>query len=186
MKTKTCTACRVSKPLSNFYRYNTRRRLRDGVLPSFSICKPCSTDRNRRVWKAVYNRNKRAKNPKLYSALSAAYSRRRAKRDILSGRKRHTSWVAKRYGLTAEQYVTLQNQADLTGCAICGTRQQISRGGRMMRWHTDHCHVTNTVRGLLCYSCNVGLGHFKDNSSLLRKATAYLEAHAISVGTRAV
>jgi hypothetical protein len=39
----------------------------------------------------------------------------------------------------------------------------------------DHCHETNTVRGILCHSCNVGLGNFHDSIDLLEAAIAYLK-----------
>jgi hypothetical protein len=53
-------------------------------------------------------------------------------------------------------------------CAICGT-------GKVGRNHAlDHDHRTMKIRGILCLSCNVGLGHFKDDPDLLRKAIDYL------------
>lgn len=51
-------------------------------------------------------------------------------------------------------------------CGICGTTD-----GRL---HVDHCHTTGQVRGLLCRTCNIGLGHFKDSPELLGLAAAYL------------
>lgn len=77
----------------------------------------------------------------------------------------------KLYGMTYEAYhelLTKQNGV----CAICGTADP-GRGHQHLA--VDHCHTTNIVRGLLCHSCNTGLGHFKDSISLLDKAKEYLK-----------
>ncbi len=39
----------------------------------------------------------------------------------------------------------------------------------------DHNHDTGKVRGILCRSCNLALGMFKDDKRLVRIALAYLE-----------
>ena len=39
----------------------------------------------------------------------------------------------------------------------------------------DHCHETNTTRGLLCKKCNFGIGHFDDNIFILANAINYLK-----------
>jgi hypothetical protein len=71
------------------------------------------------------------------------------------------------YGLTLERHAAmLKEQEGL--CAIC--RKETRR-----RLDIDHCHKTNKVRGLLCNSCNVGLGRFKDDPDMLRRAAEYLE-----------
>ncbi len=41
--------------------------------------------------------------------------------------------------------------------------------------HLDHCHATETFRGWLCKSCNVGLGMLGDNTEGLQRAMDYLE-----------
>ena len=57
-------------------------------------------------------------------------------------------------------------------CAICGINvNELSK-----ELSVDHNHETHKVRGLLCNSCNVGLGHFKDNTTHLAMAIEYLIA----------
>ena len=78
--------------------------------------------------------------------------------------------LKKRYGITPEEYEGMkQLQGDK--CAICNTPDT---GKGKENWQVDHCHETDKVRGLLCMSCNIGLGSFKDNELLLAKAIEYL------------
>jgi Recombination endonuclease VII len=56
-------------------------------------------------------------------------------------------------------------------CKICGVPAGDKNG------HVDHDHQTNMLRDLLCYSCNNGLGLFKDDPVLLRAAADYIEKH---------
>ena len=91
------------------------------------------------------------------------------------------SWHIKRkYGLTLDEYVAmLERQGG--GCSICGVRQsQLWREVVRQPLVIDHCHNSNKVRGLLCDHCNRGLGQFRDDPALLRRAAEYLEAHASS------
>lgn len=73
------------------------------------------------------------------------------------------------YGITPEEYAALLDR-QLGRCAICRADSAGGRGG----WHVDHDHNTGKVRGLLCHSCNLGLGHLKDDPALLRAAMEYL------------
>jgi hypothetical protein len=56
--------------------------------------------------------------------------------------------------------------AEVRTCDICGAVQH--------KLCVDHDHVTHQIRGLLCSHCNRGLGHFRDNPILLRRAIGYL------------
>ena len=77
---------------------------------------------------------------------------------------------AKRYGLTTEQW--LQRLASQNNkCAICENEFANTKA-----IHTDHGHATGQVRGFLCKTCNLGLGYFKDNKTLLQRALEYLDA----------
>lgn len=60
-------------------------------------------------------------------------------------------------------------------CAICKTKLYTLD---IKSVHTDHCHTTGKVRGILCKYCNFGLGWFKDNTKLLENAITYLKFHA--------
>jgi hypothetical protein len=53
-------------------------------------------------------------------------------------------------------------------CAICEEENDYNS------LNVDHDHITGKVRGLLCGSCNKGLGLFSDNPELLIKASKYL------------
>lgn len=88
--------------------------------------------------------------------------------------RRRALW--KNYRLTPEQYDALV-EGQGGQCAICGTSDPGS-GGADAAWHIDHDHITGTVRGLLCSVCNTGLGHFKDDPELLRRAADYVEKWA--------
>lgn len=67
----------------------------------------------------------------------------------------------------------LQSQNNV--CAICSNSETLCQSGDIPRsLAVDHCHMTKIVRGILCDSCNKGLGAFKDDPILLNKAVAYL------------
>jgi len=51
-------------------------------------------------------------------------------------------------------------------CSICGNNTKL---------FVDHNHKNNKFRGLLCSTCNTGLGMFKDSIYNLEKAIKYLK-----------
>jgi len=64
-------------------------------------------------------------------------------------------------------------------CAICKCSIHLtSQGSSFVKGKiacVDHCHDSLKIRGLLCASCNKGLGQFGDNPVALRNAIEYLE-----------
>jgi hypothetical protein len=63
-------------------------------------------------------------------------------------------WYRTTYGLSLAEVNALLAQQGST-CASCGDA--------LTKFCVDHCHVTGTVRGILCHHCNVALGHLRDN-----------------------
>jgi len=55
-------------------------------------------------------------------------------------------------------------------CKICNEKPDLLA--------VDHCHKRNKVRALLCLKCNSGLGMFKENVDVLKRAIQYLLEYA--------
>jgi hypothetical protein len=85
---------------------------------------------------------------------------------IKKSTRKHT---VKKYGLTLEQYDELFNKQE-GKCAICGKHQSELKQALCV----DHDHITKKVRGLLCITCNRGIGYLNDNIQLLSQAINYL------------
>ena len=79
--------------------------------------------------------------------------------------KNREGHLKRAYGLTQVQFLKILRKQS-GSCGICGSRAD--------HWAIDHCHVTKEVRGVLCRSCNTGLGLFKDNPVILMNAIRYL------------
>ncbi len=56
-------------------------------------------------------------------------------------------------------------------CTICGTVFNDAN------YRIDHNHETGKVRGILCTSCNTGIGLLKDSPQILLQASEYLKNH---------
>lgn len=78
--------------------------------------------------------------------------------------------IRSKYGISMEDYYLLLGVQG-GGCAICGSVDP--RFGRKF-FCVDHSHSSGKVRGLLCHTCNLGLGHFNDNIKLIESAQSYL------------
>lgn len=143
-----CCGCGEHKPLTEFYGKNYR-------------CKPCFNAKQR-AW--------RAENPTRVRSYQKKW-------DDNNREARKTARLKRLYGMTQDQFDALLERQD--GCAICHTQTPGGRG----TWHVDHDHSCcpgekscgSCVRGLLCSSCNQGIGLFRDDPSIIESALRYLE-----------
>lgn len=153
--TRTCSKCGEEKPLTEYYK-RADRGTSDN--PSYQRqCKKCrlvyiakwQASPSGRPRKQQYSRN--------YAATPRAKTLQRAAR------------YRKHYNSSFEAY-SLQLTAQAGRCALC---DRLPVAGEK-HFSFDHDHVTGETRGVLCFSCNTGLGCFKDDPDLLRKALSYL------------
>lgn len=79
--------------------------------------------------------------------------------------------VKSTYNLTRTEYFNILSEQQ-GKCAICKEGQLYKTIDHLF---IDHCHTTKKIRGLLCHRCNVALGLFRDDISLLSRAIKYLE-----------
>jgi hypothetical protein len=78
----------------------------------------------------------------------------------------------KLYGVSEEQYTEMLSRQGGV-CRVCKKTPEENK----QRLAVDHCHDTGKVRGLLCSTCNLGLGYFNDNIQLLTEAILYIKEH---------
>lgn len=142
---KRCSTCGVVKPLSCYSKQHTSL---DGHRGE---CKPCASER-------VMARN-----------------------DVNPDAPLNAHLVRK-YGITLAEFRAMES-AQGGGCAICGQSPtgtlgpRSHRQGRRVRPRlvVDHDHETGEIRGLLCASCNKGIGLLGDSSQRVAAALDYLK-----------
>lgn len=150
-------------PSRRYYLRNIEKRRKDARerLARWRSANPEKYRQQRATWRA-------ANKPRLKAAQQKWWRNHRE-----SHRSRGVRWAKRlkaEYGITPSMYadmLTLQENR----CAICRTAEP----GGIGSWHIDHDHSTNKIRGLLCNRCNMALGLFRDDPSLLLAANCYLE-----------
>lgn len=133
---------------------------------AFSSCKKtslyCSNKCKYKSW-AINNSEKAKKSQQTWRNKNKQYCRDRQ-------RPYH---LKREYGIDEKEYKRLLDKQN-GKCAICETNKPT---GKWKVFAVDHCHKTNTIRGILCNECNRGMGLLKDSFVLLRKAAEYIERH---------
>jgi hypothetical protein len=141
----------------------------------------------RREYQKKYNKNRFENKEKRHEYGKKSYAKNRARimkyrkkyrkehRDELRKRRiergdtqrEKKNKLMKAYSISMSQYSEILN-AQNGVCAICGK----GPSGRSLS--VDHDHQTGKIRGLLCTTCNAGIGLLCDDYKLLVKAADYL------------
>lgn len=79
-------------------------------------------------------------------------------------------YLMENYGISIEVYNEMRRLQN-NKCLICGN----TFDNKTVVACVDHNHTTGKVRGILCRTCNIGIGNLKDDISLLAMAIKYLE-----------
>jgi hypothetical protein len=143
---KVCKKCGELEPRTGFH---ANAGTRDGRRPDGKVCN-LAAQKARRQANPELNAHGRARgSSRIPSATASTRSRTRPQGDGRSSIVRATSSAS-----------TASLSSGTTRCSNS----------------KDHCHDTGEVRGLLCFSCNNGLGDFHHNPDLLQIAIDYLTA----------
>lgn len=167
--TKWCSKCKTMLTVGDF---GPSKGQRDGLQ---NWCRPCK----RASMRLPYDHPQKVKQRAIWQSLphdhprkvkSRADSLKKYYADTKTHRTRARRAKLKReFGITPDRWDALFAEQG-ERCAVCKTDDF---GGK--RPHTDHCHKTGEVRGLLCKRCNQGVGFFVDDPNLMRAAADYIE-----------
>ena len=131
------------------------------MSPDLRVCKKCGVEKPL----TEFHFNRKVSGQTRWRFHSCKVCRNAAKRMKPQDRGYHLRTT---FGLTLEAYeAMLRGQGGK--CAICGKLPSATRALAV-----DHEHSTGRIRGLLCAACNMGLGQFQEDTTLLLKAAEYL------------
>ena len=166
MDSKRCKVCGEEKPLEDFYPTPGTRDGRRGDCKACNLAEKARRHKRNPVPARERTRKWMADNPE-----RAEENRLRF---IESGGKKladRRSYLKRTYGITLEEYdEMLERQGGRCAICRCEPRPDISL-------HVDHAHATGALRGLLCFSCNITVGHVREDRSRLAAIGAYLDEH---------
>lgn len=167
--TKTCPHCKETKPISEFSKGTAK-------YGRSSWCKICTRAASSESYKRIPRERKREQERR-YDRNNAEKRREKCRRYSREHRLMIQCKVwAKTLPLSWKEIETFyytQRKAQGNRCAICGVHED-DLNHRLV---FDHNHTTLKLRGLLCRSCNAGIGNLRDNPDLCLRAGAYLQAH---------
>lgn len=139
-----------------------KRQLRLFYPPrGIATCHPGAKHYGSGLCKPCYDKRQRAKHAAKYKA---------------SDQRKH---YRRTYGLTLHQLDDMIAKQHGV-CLICGKPPERARYKKLQ---VDHCHRTGRIRGLLCYPCNVFVGHLEQKLHLLPKFLGHIAVSDFRVST---
>lgn len=163
MSSKCCKKCGLVKPLGAFY---AMPGMRDGHHNDCIDCNLAAKRERQARNPEPYRERARQwvlENPERRAAYQAEYRNRPERK-----RKQRDMYYRRTYGISADELDEMLESQN-GRCAICGEKPE-----RLASMHVDHDHERGHLRGLLCLSCNQGLGQFRDDPAMLLRAIVYL------------
>lgn len=140
---KKCTRCGIDKETMDFYKKESR-------------CKPCVNE---------IRRLKYAENPGKYIAKVTKFRKENPE-------KIRDTKLKQAYGV-GTKYFTAKLKEQGGGCAGCGRYRKVLWRGKEVEMALDHCHKTNTPRGVLCIKCNRAYGLLEENIETMQNLIEY-------------
>lgn len=163
---KTCSKCAQPKPLTAFYKHPLAV---DGHRGDCKVCVLAARrvryeDDGETLRERV--RAYQSANPEKIIEYSDKYRKSERYRRMSRAYSRAV-YLRETYGITTDEF---DQMLDSQGgrCAVCRSDD----AGKT--WTVDHDHIDGSIRGILCWHCNVGLGHFRDDIPNLIAAADYL------------
>jgi hypothetical protein len=144
-----CSCCEEEKTETEFY-YNPKTKSHFS-----SWCKACTNIKSKETASPQRVKDWCANNPEKVR------------------RHRRRTQLKRKFNLNPHQYQVMLEAQDFK-CAICG----IPSSNLSKALCVDHNHKTNSIRQLLCSSCNLVLGNSSDNIEILEQAIIYLKRHS--------
>lgn len=136
------------------------------------ICTRCKLPRSIEEfpWNGTDRHGNKRRNPAcLYCRrieASAYYKANRERIDIRRAATAKDDYYKRKYGITQKDRDEL----------VEAQKGMCSLGHPTIEFNIDHDHITGKRRGLLCPSCNKGLGFFEDDVERLGLAIEYLKS----------
>lgn len=189
--TRICTMCGITQPITSFTRSVSKSGGRmsrcKACLAKLSVEKRAQNHESYKKWREEY----RHRNADKLRQREVDRWANMPEDEKKAHRAKRTQWLKdnpdrvldyylrRKYKISLEDY-NLMLVAQGFKCAICQSPADSHRAtlGKKRGEHNplcvDHCHETGVVRGLLCHSCNMGLGAFGDQIDWLIGAIEYL------------